>query len=102
LLAQSIDKPPNGEFVLRVKLESCICVGVVALEVPILPKTFPSSSSVTAIALFPVLLIIVLSRPSPTRCANGGMVIADVVLYIPAGKNKTLLALISFWSVLSE
>ena len=95
MLAQSIDKPPSGELVLKVKFESCICVGVVALEVPILPKPFPSSSSVTAIALFPVLLIIVLSSPSPTKCAKGGMVKADVVLYIPAGKNNILLALTS-------
>ena len=43
-----------------------------------------------------------MSRPSPTKCAKGGMVKADVVLYVPAGKNNTLLALTSSWSVLSE
>ena len=60
--------------------EICICVGTVAPEVPIAPKTFPSSYSVTATALAPEFLIMDLSGPSPIKCANGGIVSAELVL----------------------
>ena len=75
--------------------EICICVGVVAPESPMLPKTCPSSSSVTNAGADFEFFIIVLSGPSPTKCAKGGMVSDSAILYVPAGKNKILLALVS-------
>ena len=59
------------------------------------PNPCPSSSSVTATALLPEFLITVLSGPSPTKCAYGGIVNAVLILYMPAGKNNILLALVS-------
>ena len=50
---------------------------------------------VTATAPDPEFLITVLSGPSPTKCACGGILRLALILYIPAGKNKTLLALVS-------
>ena len=47
---------------------------------------------VAATALLPEFLITVLSGPSPTKCAYGGIVNAVLILYMPAGKNKILLA----------
>ena len=59
----------------------------------------PSSSSVTATALLPEFRIIVLSGPSPTKCAKGGIVNDVFILYVPAGKYKILLARVSSLSV---
>ena len=81
--------------------EICIWVGVVAPESPIFPNTCPSSSSVTNAGADAEFLIIVLSGPSPTKCAKGGMVSDAAILYVPAGKNNTLLALVSLLTVVS-
>ena len=79
-VALSMDTPPwpDACVFLNVMFDTCICVGVV----PVIESgyTLPSSSSVTATGLAPVLLIIVLSGPSPTKCAYGGMVSDAVVL----------------------
>ena len=66
----SIDNPWYAPSFLNVIPSNWINVGVVAEDPPMAPYVWPSSSSVTATAVVPVVLcIIVLSGPSPTKCA---------------------------------
>ena len=81
---------------LNVMPSMVICVGVVADAVPIDPYVLPSSSSVIATGpTAPDCRMIVLSGPSPTRCAYGGIVNVEAILYVPAGKNSILQLLVS-------